>query len=50
MAIQETDIAEDLMVDGDVWICKELLLSGRHYSGFTQVREKNNFSGSGKSQ
>ena len=28
--IQEADLAEDLIVDGDIWMCKELLLSGRH--------------------
>ena len=29
--IQEADLAEDLMVDGETyWMCKELLLSGRH--------------------
>ena len=27
---QEADLGEDLMVDGDIWMCKELLLSGRH--------------------
>ena len=30
--IQEVDLAEDLMVDGETNECtKELLLSGRHY-------------------
>ena len=28
--IKEADLAEDPMVDGDIWMCKELLLSGRH--------------------
>ena len=28
--IQEADLAGDLVVDGDIWMCKELLLSGRH--------------------
>ena len=28
--IQEVDLAEDLMVDGETRMCKELLLSGRH--------------------
>ena len=28
--IQEVDLAEDLMVDGETYECVELLLSGRH--------------------
>ena len=28
--IQEADLAEDLMVDGETHECEELLLSGRH--------------------
>ena len=27
--IQESDLAVDLVVDGEAWMCKELLLSGR---------------------
>ena len=29
--IQESDLSDDLMVDGETWMCKKLLLSGRHY-------------------
>ena len=28
--IQEADLAEDLIVDGETYECVELLLSGRH--------------------
>ena len=28
--IQETDLTDDLMVDGDIWMCKELFKSGIH--------------------
>ena len=28
--IQEVDLAEDLLVDGETYECVELLLSGRH--------------------
>ena len=28
--VQEVDLAEDLMVDGETYECVELLLSGRH--------------------
>ena len=30
VTIQEADLAEDLIADGETWMCNEILLSGRH--------------------